>query len=116
MKSFFIAALALASLALAGCTQSIDNTIQASLPATCNLIQTAHDTFTASQVAIDIKQSTIEKEKTAYAAAQTFCADPGSVTAQNSLPRVVAAYLIVSTALKEAKVAEARAEKEKDNG
>lgn len=107
MKKFHLAIVAIAALSLSACSPAtnaqIDKTIQASLPKTCSLIETAHQTFTAATLTGKIKQSTIQKENAAYVTAQTFCADPGSVTSANALPLVVQAYVSITVALKAAK-------------
>ncbi|PDT47435.1 cell wall anchor protein [Sinorhizobium fredii] len=106
MKSLlFVAA---AAIGLSGCqtTGSIDTAIKNSLPKTCALLDTAHAAFVAASASGNIKPRTIAKEKAAYDGVRVICADPGSVTAANSLVVAATAYATVSLALREAKAAE----------
>ncbi len=102
------AILAAAAIALSACTTtgSIDTAIKASLPKTCNLIQTAHAAFLAASASGNIKQSTIRKEEAAYEGAMVICASPENVTAANALVLAATAYATVSLALKEARAAQ----------
>lgn len=100
-----LAITALVALSLAGCTTtgSIDTAIQANLPRTCQLIDTAHAVFVAASAAGGIKASTIRKEQAAYDGVAVICADPRNVTAANALVLAATAYATISIALKEAR-------------
>ena len=96
-------AFALACLLTSCATTSIDGTIQRSLPKTCQLIETAHLAFTTVALTGNIKSSTVRKEQAAYEGASVICADPSSVTTGNALILAAQTYLVISTAMKEAK-------------
>lgn len=95
---------AAAALTLSSCTTTgLDNTIQANLPKTCALLDTAHAAFVAASASGNIPARTVAKELAAYEGVAVICANPSSVTAANALVVVATAYATVSLALKEAK-------------
>lgn len=106
IKTLLIAALGVVSLALAGCTTTIDSTIQKSLPRICADAETAHIAFTAVAAAGKLKQSVVDKEAAAYAALQPLCANPSQQTAASVLIQALTLYTTMSTALKEAQKVE----------
>lgn len=102
MRSLLITAAA--CLALSACTTtSIDTAIQTNLPKTCQLIETAHVAFTAVALTGKISVRTVAKEQAAYQGVVILCADPGKSTATDAIVRLAQAYVVVSTALKEAR-------------
>lgn len=103
IKSILLCALAVASLALAGCvTTDIDRAVQKSLPAICKNAETAHVAFVAVAATGRVKASTVQKESQAYAALQPLCANPSEQTAATVLIQALTLYTTMSTALKEA--------------
>lgn len=102
MRSLLI--MAAACLALSACTTtSIDTAIQTNLPKTCQLIETAHVAFTAVALTGKISVRTVAKERAAYQGVAIVCADQGKVTAADAIVRLAQAYVVISTALKEAR-------------
>ena len=100
--------VAAAAVGLSACnttdTSKIDTAIQKNLPKTCSAIETAHIAFVAVAAATGkIKDSTVRKEAAAYQGIQIVCDDPGNATAASTLIAAAQAYLVISTALKEAK-------------
>lgn len=100
--------MAAAAFGLSACTTTdtskIDTAIQKSLPKTCSAIQTAHVAFVAVAAATGkIKDNTVRKEAAAYQGIQIVCSDPGNATAVGTLIAAAQAYVVISTALKEAK-------------
>jgi hypothetical protein len=94
----------MACAALASCqTADLDKTIQSNLPRTCALIDTAHAAFIAASVSGSISKKTIRTENAAYVSAQTVCAHPESVTAENALIVAAQAYASISLSLKAAR-------------
>lgn len=106
IKSLLIATLSVVSLALAGCTTTIDSAIQKSLPRICADAETAHIAFVAVAATGKVKQSVIDKEAFAYASLQPLCANPSQQTAATVLIQALTLYTAMSTALKEAQKVE----------
>ncbi|MBW9053468.1 cell wall anchor protein [Rhizobium mesosinicum] len=101
--------VAAAAVGLSACTTTdtskINTAIQKNLPKTCSAIETAHIAFAAVAATGKIKDSTVRKEAAAYQGIQIVCDDPGNATAASTLIAAAQAYLVISTALKEAKAA-----------
>lgn len=103
IKSFLLCALAVCSLALAGCvTTDIDSAVQKSLPSICKNADTAHIAFVAVAEAGQVKASIVQKEAAAYAALQPLCANPSQQTAATVLVQALTLYTTMTTALREA--------------
>jgi len=99
--------IAAAGIMLSACTTtSVDNAIQANLPKTCSLIETAHVAFVAVAITGKIPAKTVAKETAAYEGVSTICADPTHVTTAQAVVLAAQAYLIISVSLKDAKAAE----------
>lgn len=90
-------------LASCGASKDIDTAIQNNLPKICASAATAHSAFIIVASTGDIKQSTVAKEAAAWAAVDTICKDPASVTTATALVKVAEAYAIMTVALREAK-------------
>ncbi len=100
-----IAVLAVAALSLASCsatTGSIDAAIPKNLPQICSAAATAHSAFVIVASTGNLKQPTITKESTAWAALEVVCRDPASVTAATALVKAAEAYAAIAGALREA--------------
>lgn len=99
--------VAAAAFGLSACTTTdtskIDTAIQKNLPKTCSAIETAHIAFVAVAATGKIKDNTVRKEAAAYQGIQIVCDDPGKATAVSTLVAAAQAYVVISTALKEAK-------------
>lgn len=93
------------ALALASCsatTGSIDTAIKAGVPYLCNAARPFHAAFLLSAATGKVKQSLIDKEATAYAQLETYCAS-GQQDLVGALNAVTAAYLAIKNASFEAK-------------
>lgn len=100
---------AVAALSLASCSQttgSIDTAIQKNLPQICSAAATAHSAFVIVASTGNVKQRTVAREAAAYAALDTICKDPSSVTAATALVKAAEAYAAITLAMREAKAAE----------
>lgn len=98
-----------AAFALSGCqatTGSIDTAVQKNLPQICSAAATAHSAFVIVASTGNIKQRTVAREAAAYAALDSICKDPASVTAATALVKAAEAYAAITLALREAKAAE----------
>lgn len=90
-------------LASCGANNDIDTAIQKNLPKICASAATAHSAFIIVAATGDIKKSTVAKEAAAWAAVDTICKDPASVTTATALVKVAEAYAVLTVALREAK-------------
>lgn len=103
MRALLIAMAAGGALALASCqTTKFDGAIEQNLPKACQTLEAAHVAFTAVASLGNVKASTIAKEQAAYGGVIVICADPASTDLGTALVKVAQAYVIISTALKEA--------------
>lgn len=98
--------LAAAAFALSACTTTqtakVDNAIQKNLPKACAALESGYTAFVVISASGKIKASTTAKVEAAYRGVQPICRDPERVTAVDALIRAAQAYLVVSTALKQA--------------
>ncbi len=103
MRSLIIASAV--GLALSACTttSSIDAALQKNLPASCKVADTAHATFLAVSMTGKVSPRTAAKELAAYEGVKIICADPEHVTTATALVTVARAYVVITSALKEAK-------------
>nr|WP_245424342.1 cell wall anchor protein [Sinorhizobium sp. BJ1] len=106
IKSLLLVAAAAFALSACQTTSSIDSAIQKNLPQVCSAAATAHSAFVIVASTGNIKQRTVAREAAAYAALDTICKDPTSVTAATALVKAAEAYAAITLALREAKVAE----------
>lgn len=100
------AILAAAALALSACTTTqtaqIDTAIQSNLPKACSALESGYTAFVVIAATGKIKASTVAKVDAAYQGVRPICRDPANTTAVDALIRAAQAYVIVSTALKQA--------------
>src|SRR6266403_1288062 len=110
VKNFRIMGLLLATaLVASACTAAgatkVDVAIQQNLPKVCSAIEIAHVAFTAVASTGKIKSGTVIKEGAAFAGVEVLCNDPSHATAVSASIRVAQAYVVITQALREAKVA-----------
>lgn len=106
MTRFLLIAAAALSLASCQTTSSIDAAIQRNLPQVCSAAATAHSAFVIVASTGNIKPRTVTREAAAWAALESVCKDPASVTAATALVKAAEAYASITLALREAKAAE----------
>ena len=106
MTRFLLIAAAALSLASCQTTLSIDTAIQRNLPQVCSAAATAHSAFVIVASTGNIKPRTVTREAAAWAALESVCKDPASVTAATALVKAAEAYASITLALREAKAAE----------
>jgi len=82
MRSLIIVSAAAFALSACTTTGSIDAAIQKNLPQICSAAATAHSAFVVVASTGNIKPRTVAREAAAWAALETVCKDPGSVTAR----------------------------------
>lgn len=107
MKRFAI--IALAALSLASCsatTGSIDRGIRQSLPQVCSAGETAYAVLQPFIVADKLKPKTAAAAQAAYQSLQVLCANKDTATLASTLVAASAAYLTITTAIREAKKVE----------
>ncbi len=97
-------ALVASACTAAGATK-VDVAIQQNLPKVCSAIEIAHVAFTAVASTGKIKSGTVIKEGAAFAGVEVLCNDPSHATAVSASIRVAQAYVVITQALREAKVA-----------
>lgn len=106
MRSLIIVSAAAFVLSACTTTTSIDTAIQKNLPQVCSAAATAHSAFVIVASTGNVKPKTVAKEAAAWAALETVCKDPGSVTAATALVKAAEAYAAITLAVGEAKAAE----------
>jgi len=106
MRSLIIVSAAAFVLSACTTTGSIDTAIQKNLPQVCSAAATAHSAFVIVASTGNVKPKTVAKEAAAWAARETVCKDPGSVTAATALVKAAEAYAAITLAVREAKAVE----------
>ncbi|QND45217.1 hypothetical protein HB780_05535 (plasmid) [Rhizobium lusitanum] len=96
------AAASMLALTLSSCVTSkvddVNATVQEKLEAYCPKVEQAHTTFVLITWVVDVPQSVKDAEKVAYETAETFCADPASVTVQTAPQKVIDALDAINRA------------------
>lgn len=104
MKYYLVAGALCSSLALAGCqtTESIDETVQSSLPQICEAGKTAYATLEALRAADELSDKVWNLANAGMNSLAPLCEDPSKVTTASVLVQATSAYILITRALRDA--------------
>lgn len=95
MRMLLIAA---ATLALAGCTTTLDTNVQKNLPAICTAAKQAHGVYLVATAVGKVSAKTRRNVDAAWSSLQPLCADPVTQTTASVIAAAFAAYVTISAA------------------
>jgi hypothetical protein len=104
MKTLLLGATG-AALTLSSCTTtgSIDSAIQQSLPQICNAADIGYAAYAPLIASGAVPGSRARKVEVAYSQIQAYCSNPSGQTLASTLIAATTAYVVITTALREAK-------------